>query len=1617
MQVEQSQMSRSQSEIASNAFRRQLVLGQSSKMDLIFPLVDNLAQHTKLPFILTTLVTVYFYLQVIYTSLWPVSAFWDGAGQIGDILDIFREIFWFIGTRPPQSRLLIVLLVLAALFVISFGIILIALYRFKTAHRFETWLLYCARIVLEVIAPVLFHPAAALTGSSIQRLAQQDEPEMWAFIIFSVIFFAGYIFLFWTGFSLSCCSACLNVTGYSMYDPKPLIIIALVSSGIVMLMYVVSLIDEWVFYFLQVAHALVCCLLLYLISYMPFHLLLGSVLTCSTLFTAMCLDICIIIFTAIGGVPSYAPLIVLLIGFVASSITFTIFFNLRTKKIHRDLTYDSYDEEEDDGDEIEMTDEDKISRFMSLKLNRNERKALMYFRIGFQKMSDMFIDWSLMRFIVQTYQTNTAIAGCIQILALFPGESRQLNTLFINLTNKRDLSFIHRFLIYQVYRIKTLRQSSVSSDANEKLAELKRLSMQCESDINGYWLATEASIGYFEMIAADVTSLNALWQEAIRDYPNNSKFSDEYCRFLTECATDFDAAIYQKQRSELIEMGTNFSIDLSFRSMVKQYPDYIKKGIIDFKGNVKSRSKSSGKSGSSNKSSGYSSNTNIEIDVELENSLGRMLFKQSKLRIALHHSIKDRTLFTIDITPLAGIFAVIVSLAAYIGLFCYYKIEYEERGTSMQRLSYISSTRFYYGITNVAILMDYLNQTERSTNYAYYDSLMLEEDEDKSRYLYTDRPPDELIMNLTVRARDSMSSLLLAVADLSSQGTNVYSLASQLFSNIVNITACFQSSRLESYSGNLKSLIVLGFYAQGIIAGQDKTDLFLMNDYCEIIANWYYLQLAVNELFSSFSEDQVSRGNDLKEIGELLMIIIPIALFLLTWLPLTLSIIFFFGHINKFSRALFELDKSVKEEAKLPIRRDNDDDNMDSAEPKYQTSVGILIILMVFLISAVLTVICVLMTYFATNCNELISSLNRYEYYAAQRLTLVPETLHQALLVSILNGSIDVTFTDRTRQNTLTVRSLDSLKTYNNNLLKGTATMDPCIGFDDLLDEYNFKDPCTNKTGRFEIHNLVKCASATQSVDYFVDMIQDIINNPDIYDNEVSSEGASSLVHLCNVHLWRRLLQALNRIVELGSIEYDNMVSTLLILMIIGIIVSLLTFCYALYTQMRMKLTFSSVKTLIKKIPPLQIVNNKRLLNLLMNRETIKKDDESSVNSTIIRHNLDGILCTGITGVVEIVNPAVTTILGYTPEQLLGQPMKVFFTEKEAEKIDKQLTLMKNGQSASTYEDHTICITDSTSEVHCHITILGMNNSHNVVDSFVFILRDETELLQHQKDAEEAKAQSENLLYQILPRSIVTRINQGEKDISFSVPSATIGFIDIVKFSEYAALLTPEQIMGNLSTVFAAFDKILEKYPLVIKIKLIGDVYMYAGGLFTPEEPPQNHAEQVLRFSLDCLTELDEINVKLNANLCVRIGVNSGGPLIAGVLGTDKPVFDIIGDPINVAARLQSTDIPGKVQIPQSTYDLVSGMNFDIEERGEVFLKGKGKTFAYIVKPFNIFMAQMSSSSEFSKPVGIGSTQSGFQLLSNPVQASQPAPINPVNASDPPSSSGGLLFNMTVPSS
>jgi class 3 adenylate cyclase len=148
--------------------------------------------------------------------------------------------------------------------------------------------------------------------------------------------------------------------------------------------------------------------------------------------------------------------------------------------------------------------------------------------------------------------------------------------------------------------------------------------------------------------------------------------------------------------------------------------------------------------------------------------------------------------------------------------------------------------------------------------------------------------------------------------------------------------------------------------------------------------------------------------------------------------------------------------------------------------------------------------------------------------------------------------------------------------------------------------------------------------------------------------------------------------------------------------------------------------------------------------------------------------------------------------------------------------------------------------------------------------------------------------------------------------------------------------------MPNLGLVFTSYDKLLPKFPLTTNIKLIGYDYM-AARLFNPDEEPAAHANQVVQFALECLAGLEDLHQQLNASLQIRVGVNTDGPLIAGVFRTDKPLFDIIGDPINVVARLQSTDIPGLVQISEATYKLIADGPYQIDQRGEIELKGKGK--------------------------------------------------------------------------
>jgi class 3 adenylate cyclase len=222
-------------------------------------------------------------------------------------------------------------------------------------------------------------------------------------------------------------------------------------------------------------------------------------------------------------------------------------------------------------------------------------------------------------------------------------------------------------------------------------------------------------------------------------------------------------------------------------------------------------------------------------------------------------------------------------------------------------------------------------------------------------------------------------------------------------------------------------------------------------------------------------------------------------------------------------------------------------------------------------------------------------------------------------------------------------------------------------------------------------------------------------------------------------------------------------------------------------------------------------------------------------------------------------------------------------------------------------------------------------------------LRDREQAFIDELQAEKSK--SDSLLLNILPASVVERMRRGEVSIADRFPEATILFSDIVGFTSLAGRSSPGRIIEILNHLFSAFDALAKGLKLE-KIKTIGDAYMVAGGL--PEEQP-DHALAVADMALGMMEAVREIGTRFGEPLEVRIGVHSGD-VVAGIIGQHRFIYDVWGDTVNTASRLESSGLPNRIQISEATYRRVSSA-FHCETRGELEIKGKGSMLTYFLGP------------------------------------------------------------------
>jgi adenylate cyclase len=305
------------------------------------------------------------------------------------------------------------------------------------------------------------------------------------------------------------------------------------------------------------------------------------------------------------------------------------------------------------------------------------------------------------------------------------------------------------------------------------------------------------------------------------------------------------------------------------------------------------------------------------------------------------------------------------------------------------------------------------------------------------------------------------------------------------------------------------------------------------------------------------------------------------------------------------------------------------------------------------------------------------------------------------------------------------------------------------------------------------------------------------------------------------------------------------------------------------------------------------------------------------------------------------VNPALAKMCGYSSPEDFAQNVCDVDTQfyLDPQHRHKFAAALEERDTVSGFES-LICCKDGKT-IWISETARAVRDSIGKLLYYEGMVSEITERKLAQEALKFQKAQSEELLLNILPEQIATRLQAGETLIADQFQEASVLFADLVGFTQLSCQKTPAELIEFLNKIFSKFDRLAAKHGLE-KIKTIGDAYMVVGGLPTPDP---NHARKTAQMALDMQASLAQFNVQEKQELQLRIGMNIG-PVVAGVIGMSKFSYDLWGDTVNVASRMESNGLPGKIQVSAATYEYLKD-EFTFEKRGEIIIKGKGAMITY----------------------------------------------------------------------
>lgn len=1394
----------------------------------------------------------------------------------------------------PQYLIIILLFVFAGIFITIIAI------HYKYNRVFAKWTLYVIRTYI-VLYYVLIPPCSSLCGRAFVEMARTASTTSIVLFIFSfiIIIINNLVFIF--SINLICCSPYIDNTINAMWDSKIYVITILSNSIGAFLAPVLDIFPDWILVFSLFVHLGIYILEVYFTVFPMLNFLMNVVI----LATELCGSIAVIltIFRVYFDFPFYVIFITIGIGYVVFLPLSYFIFKWKTDKV-----VDILNTPEDWSDS-------QVSVFFDQIIFSSERDAISYIHIGLANCCNSITNFSFFRYIVYNYLKPKIIYSISQVISFFPSE-RQLLSYLLQVISGFKYQPIHfKFLIYQMKRILVLRQSS-NTGATHLLNQLEAMTNDMISKIRGFWEEIIKSNHHVSLVSLSylnklTSKTESAYFDALEKYPSSQLFSINYVRFLIEAKGDYKGALYYGKRSSLLERGKQITVDYAFKNFVNAYPRYLVDKIIDAKGNLTSIKSIS--SVVSNESSESSSMQDVTINGNYDEMISR-LYSRGRLRLAIQNLLstkKMKSLILIDTLMAIQIFVSLIVLIVYV---IFIPISSHQVYYSYESFSLISQTIAVYGYANLATTYHYLVTT------GSYGGL------------------SELISHIPVTQRDINEKTLFIqnpTFALNMIMNNFRLLLDTIPVHFNEFDYFDEQILFTQYSNALAPSSSFGVTARGVL----YLSYSIIND---IVANksmqaksmdTIMNTLAITELLDSIIAKLTEYGRSVILTFRKTFLIQSLSIlsvcFIVFCVLRSLSIINLLKEWREISNMLRRVKREDIEESKKPIYLKDKNKTISTLTSHSAFDIDYVSIMYPIIVALSIITFAGIVLGISLQYLKDISFMHQmftWEHNGISRLLGILSAY--SILCSEGAGIFSSAIT-----RSKAYEYIDSVMMINNEIARET------IGKDDNFDNFYFHLRCsTNEVSQFG--DEMKCMSRMSQFDLVVTYLANMLNDGSTVN--LHSFHFSTLIYLLDSDLCNSLHDFQVELVNMAQNKNNSTQAHMVIWAIAGLVTLAVFFSIEFFLQNQVRRAFKSVKQLILLLPPLSILNNTYIMQFLTGTKS-ESAYEMSASETIINSASSlAILLDDKTMIIQNVNKCLQTITGFTPDQVLGQPITWLIpppkndnSSSDIETSTAQFYQQIKNLDEKVVNINTRCATESGNNKIMKASLL------KVEDSIFVMLRDLTHQTEQKKRIKDAKKRSDILIAGLIPPDALNVIKSSKGASLFISDRATVIFIEIIGLSDNIHTMSPKLMLNTMNTIYDTFEAESAKFPAVHTLKTNDDLYVACCGLFDFKDDYRGQAEQAVDFALSILNKLEYLNEQLNTALNLRIGINMGGPLVGSVIDPSTPTFDILGSLIGSAIKMQSDGQVSIVQVSETVKEQLSKEKYKID-KGQILYGVRG---------------------------------------------------------------------------